>query len=201
MPLSYRKTPGSTRRWRPVQLAAFVAFCLLAAGLATGFSAALASPSASPPAGKVTLRVGWVNEPDNLNPFIGYSTSSYLIYHLNYDQLTGCKASDVTPDADLAESWTHDASGNVWTFKLRPGVKWQDGVNFTADVVFTYRYIIDNQLSAFTSYTSGTEKGQHPRHGGAHRARAHLEQGQPQGGGDVLPQRAAHHRHRSLPGG
>ena len=40
-------------------------------------------------AGPVTLRVGWVNEPDNLNPFIGYSTSSYLVYHLNYDQLTG----------------------------------------------------------------------------------------------------------------
>ena len=118
MPLSYRKTPGSTCRWRPAQLAAFVACCLLAAGLATGLTAALASsPSASPPAARVTLRVGWVNEPDNLNPFIGYSTSSYLIYHLNYDQLTGYKASDVTPAADLAESWTHDA---CWSAGRRP---------------------------------------------------------------------------------
>ena len=159
MPLSQRNTLGSRRRWRPAPLAALVACCLLTAGLATGLTAALASPSASPSAAKVTLRVGWVNEPDNLNPFIGYSTSSYLIYHLNYDQLTGYKASDVTPAPDLAESWSHDSSGKVWTFKLRSGVRWQDGVDFTsADVAFTYDYIMQNQLSAFTSYTTGIEK-------------------------------------------
>ena len=36
-----------------------------------------ASPPRRPRA-RPCLRVGWVNEPDNLNPFIGYSTSSYL---------------------------------------------------------------------------------------------------------------------------
>jgi peptide/nickel transport system substrate-binding protein len=132
---------------------------VLAVGLVVGVAGALADESASPsPGGKVTLRVGWVNEPDNLNPFICYSTSSYLIYHLNYDQLTGYKAEDVTPDADLAESWSHSDDGKVWTFKLRSGVKWQDGEDFTADdVVFTYNYIMDNELSAFTSYLTGIE--------------------------------------------
>ncbi len=158
MPHSHPETFGKARRRRPAALAALAVCCLLAAGLAAGLTTALASPSASPSAGKVTLRVGWVNEPDNLNPFIGYSTSSYLIYHLNYDQLTGYKASDVTPDPDLAESWSHDASGRVWTFTLRSGVKWQDGEDFTAaDVAFTYDYIMQNELSAFTSYTTGIE--------------------------------------------
>jgi peptide/nickel transport system substrate-binding protein len=35
----------------------------------------------------------------------------------------------------LAESWSPNADGSVWTFKLRQGVKWQDGTDFTsADV-------------------------------------------------------------------
>ena len=142
-------------------LLALAGAALLLAGLCGGLVRALASEAASPSptAGKITLRVGWVNEPDNLNPFIGYSTSSYLVYHLNYDQLTGYKASNVSPDADLAESWTTSPDGLVWTFKLRPGVTWQDGEPFTsADVVFTYDYIIKNQLAAFTSYTTGITK-------------------------------------------
>jgi len=155
-----KSTPHSSAQLRRLAVALLLACALaLVAGLSNGLRDAVAEDSASPaPGGTVTLRVGWVNEPDNLNPFIGYSTSSYLIYHLNYDQLTGYKASDVTPDPDLAVSWSHDKSGKVWTFKLRDGVTWQDGEALTADdVVFTYHYIIDNELSAFTSYTTGIE--------------------------------------------
>jgi peptide/nickel transport system substrate-binding protein len=146
-------------RRRLVALALAGAAVLLA-GLGGGLFRAMAGEAASPsPATPVTLRVGWVNEPDNLNPFIGYSTSSYLVYHLNYDQLTGYAAADVTPAPDLAESWTTSSDGLEWTFKLRQGVKWQDGEPFTsADVVFTFDYIIKNQLAAFTSYTTGITK-------------------------------------------
>ena len=46
------------------------------------------------------------------------------------------------------------ADGKTVTVKLRQGVKWQDGVPFTAkDVAFTWNYIIDNQLGQFTPYT------------------------------------------------
>jgi ABC-type transport system substrate-binding protein len=80
---------------------------VLAAGLVVGVVQALADESAPPsPAGTVTLRIGWLNDVDNLNPFIGYSTSSYLVYHLNYDQLTGYEASSVAPDSALAVSWS-----------------------------------------------------------------------------------------------
>ena len=45
-------------------------------------------------------------------------------------------ATDIAPG--LAESWTPNADNSVWTFKLRQGVKWQDGTDFTsADVVAT----------------------------------------------------------------
>jgi peptide/nickel transport system substrate-binding protein len=40
---------------------------------------------------------------------------------------------------DLAESW-RNVDPTHWEFKLRQGVKWQDGSPFTADdVVFTYQ--------------------------------------------------------------
>jgi len=160
--MSSRGSRHARVRFR-LALLALAGAALLLAGLGGGLAKALAgeaaSPSPSSAAGKVTLRVGWVNEPDNLNPFIGYSTSSYLVYHLNYDQLTGYKAGNVSPDADLAQSWTTSPDGKTWTFKLRSGVKWQDGVPFTsADVVFTYDYIIKNQVAAFTSYTTGITK-------------------------------------------
>jgi len=132
---------------------------LLATGLATGFARALAGSSSPAPAGATVLKVGWVNEPDNLNPFIGTSTSSFLIFHLNYDMLTGYRASDVAPAPELATSWSSSAGGKVWTFKLRPHVKWQDGTPFTAaDVVFTFEYIIRNDLASYTSYTTGIER-------------------------------------------
>jgi peptide/nickel transport system substrate-binding protein len=39
---------------------------------------------------------------------------------------------------DLAESWSTDSSGTVYTIKLRPNMHWHDGVNITsADVVYT----------------------------------------------------------------
>jgi peptide/nickel transport system substrate-binding protein len=56
----------------------------------------------------------------------------------------------------LAQSWTHNADGSVWTFKLRPNVKFHDGKPFTADdVVYTFKQLADpknssNALSTFT---------------------------------------------------
>jgi peptide/nickel transport system substrate-binding protein len=150
------------RLWpRRLGAAVFVTLLVVAgAGVTFGLAGALAaSPSPSPAAGKIVLKVGWVNEPDNMNPFIGTSTSSYLIYHLNYDLLTGYAANSVRPAPELATSWAHSADGKVWDFKLRSGVKWQDGVPFTAaDVAFTYEYIIRNQMDSYTSYTVGIKK-------------------------------------------
>jgi ABC-type nitrate/sulfonate/bicarbonate transport system substrate-binding protein len=59
------------------RLAAIAVVVVLAAGLVWGIAGALAADeSASPAAGKTILRLGWTNDPDNLNPFIGYESSS-----------------------------------------------------------------------------------------------------------------------------
>ena len=54
------------------------------------------------------------------------------------------------PVTDLAESFEYDADTFTYTFKLREGVKWHDGEDFTADdVVFTYKELTeDENLSA-----------------------------------------------------
>ena len=70
---------------------AYLAFAvLLAGGLAWGLATAFASgASPSPSPGSTTLRIGWTEEPDNLNPFIGYQNETYEIWALNYDLLFG----------------------------------------------------------------------------------------------------------------
>ena len=150
------------RRSRPrrvLGLAIVIALLALALGLATGVRGALAGSSPAPSSGPGTLRLGWTTEPDNLNPFIGYLAADYEIYYLNYDMLINYDPATLKARPDLAVSWSHSPDGLVWTFKLRHGVKWQDGVPFTArDVAFTYNYIVDNQLSAFDGYTDGITK-------------------------------------------
>ena len=61
------------------------------------------------------------------------------------------------PVVDLAESYEYDDATNTYTFKIRKGVKWHDGKDFTADdVVFTYHVLTkDKTLSA--SITSNYE--------------------------------------------
>ena len=48
------------------------------------------------------------------------------------------------PKAQLAESWTTNETGDVWTFKLRQGVLFHDGSAFTAkDVLFSFHRLLD----------------------------------------------------------
>lgn len=58
----------------------------------------------------------------------------------------------VNPDSeyvgDLATDWEISPDALTYTFKLREGVKFSDGSDFTAeDVVFTYQTVMDNQAN------------------------------------------------------
>ena len=139
-----------------------VAGALLVA-LAWGVATALAaSPSPSGTSDKTVLRIGWTNEPDNLNPFIGWSEPSYEIWYLNYQFLFKDYGVDMKPALDLATAFPTkqnggvSADGKVWTIHIRSGVRWQDGRPLTAaDVAFTYNYIVRNKMAMFTVATDG----------------------------------------------
>ena len=136
-------------------LTAVVALGALGAAGAQAVTSSSPLPGASAP-GSLVLRVGQLQNPDNLNPFIGLQGIDYQIWHLNYDFLVGFDAKTLAPRPELATSWSHSADGKTWTFQTRQGVKWQDGVPFTAaDVAFTFNYIVKNNLSNLAVYTDG----------------------------------------------
>ncbi len=72
-----------------------------------------------------------------LNPVLPESELSDDVNRLIFSGLTRFNNQrQVVPD--LAERWEVSSDGRTYTFYLRPGVKWQDGVPFTAaDVAFT----------------------------------------------------------------
>ena len=56
---------------------------------------------------------------------------------------------DAKPIPGSAESWTVSPDGLVWTFKLRAGLLWSDGVPVKAsDFVFGFRHLLDPKTAA-----------------------------------------------------
>src|SRR5205085_12380206 len=60
----------------------------------------------------------------------------------------------------MADKWTVDSTGKVWTFTLHPGVQWSDGTPVTADdYVASFRYAADPKHAwDFAWYFSGVIK-------------------------------------------
>src|SRR3712207_7924567 len=58
------------------------------------------------------------------------------------------RSEDLTMEPSLAESWETSEDQLTWTFTLREGVTFHDGSEFdSADVVYSYRRIIDEERS------------------------------------------------------
>lgn len=95
------------------------------------------------------LRIGFMQEIDSMNPYIGLNDASYVFYGLIYDALCVIDE-DMNPEPDLAleawpvpEGYDDDPNlvgmpyGSVWQYNLTQNAYWTDGEPFTADdVVF-----------------------------------------------------------------
>ncbi|MFZ2016938.1 MAG: ABC transporter substrate-binding protein, partial [Nocardioides sp.] len=111
---------------------------------------------------KVVFHVGMLGEGvDSLNPFLGFQAPSYEMWGLTYDYLTGYTMKDMSPAPGLATKWTTSPDGKIWTFTVRKGVKFSDGVPLTAaDVAYTYNRILHGTVekSNWLSYLTGVTK-------------------------------------------
>jgi oligopeptide transport system substrate-binding protein len=86
---------------------------------------------------KDTLRVNLTSEPPSLDWSKATDTTSSNVTNNIMDGLTEYNLND--PDlgvvAALATEWKPSENARVWTFTLRKGVKWTDGVEFTGQHV------------------------------------------------------------------
>lgn len=81
---------------------------------------------------------GRVPVPDNMNPFINGQYLDWGMWQAVSESLFYLNLETGNLDPWLAESGEYSADNKTVTIKLRDGIKWADGVDFTADdVVFT----------------------------------------------------------------
>jgi oligopeptide transport system substrate-binding protein len=84
------------------------------------------SSTADTDGGSRTLRRGLPGDPRTLDPQLADDNYSFQVVRDLYEGLTAeDPAGQIVPG--VANSWTIDASGKVYTFHLRPDAKWSDG--------------------------------------------------------------------------
>jgi len=116
-------------------------------------SAPGASGSAPAGAAGATIRVGITTPTGAINPVTVADQGGLDMLGQTGEYLTFSQQ-DLSLRPMLAESWSPNATADVWTFKIRQGVKFHDGSPMTADdVVYTYKLQTDpkgssNALSA-----------------------------------------------------
>ena len=104
----------------------------------------MGSVSASTPDN--VLVVGQIAEPKSLDPATVTAVNDFRILMNIYDGLVRYKDGALEVEPALAKSWDISADGKTYTFKLRSGVKFQDGTNVDADAVkFNFDRMLDDK--------------------------------------------------------
>ncbi|MDX3809540.1 ABC transporter substrate-binding protein [Bosea thiooxidans] len=112
-------------------------------------------------ASDIPLTTGQTDNGGEGQRFMGYTVYDALI---NWDLSSATKPSDLVPG--LALSWGLDPADGTktkWIFKLRPGVKFHDGSDFTAEsVVWNFDKLLKNDAPQFDQRQSAQGKSRIP---------------------------------------
>src|SRR3989338_2564319 len=85
-----------------------------------------------------TIVVGWIQRFSSISPVLSVSSVSSELESIIFDGLIKIDEKG-EPQPNLVSSWNVSGDGLKWTFYLRKGVRFHDGVELTAeDAVFTY---------------------------------------------------------------
>jgi peptide/nickel transport system substrate-binding protein len=108
--------------------------------------------------GKTVLKIGWAQDPANINPFTGLDEEDYTLWAMNWDLLVNFSPEDLTPAPGIAQSWEVSDDKKTITFKLDPNAEWSDGKPITsADVKWSLE-VLGDQGTLFTNYTSNVTR-------------------------------------------
>ncbi len=114
---------------------------LLGAGLCMTAALALATPAQA----AKTLIYCSEGSPENFNPQLNTTGTSFDVAHPVYDNLVQFEYGGTKVEPGLAESWTISEDGLAYIFKLRQGVKWHSLGDFKPtrdfnadDVIFSF---------------------------------------------------------------
>ncbi|UDL93561.1 ABC transporter substrate-binding protein [Lichenihabitans sp. PAMC28606] len=150
---------GSLNRRDLIRYAGLIGLTGFATAQNFGLPGAARAQTAAQPGG--TIRVALDQPAATIDPVLVTDPASISVmsqvgeYLLFDDSETGLRPA-------LALSWDGDDTAKIWTFKLRPGVKFNDGRVVTAkDVVATFERLIDpaNGSSALSAYKGLLSKG------------------------------------------
>jgi peptide/nickel transport system substrate-binding protein len=114
---------------------AAIAVTAVAVLAAAGCAESDREPSGGNTAVKDTLVFGVAGDPKVLDPSLASDGESLRVARQIFETLVRPEEGGTKPSPGLAESWTPDAAGTTWTFKLRTGVKFHDGTDFNAEAV------------------------------------------------------------------
>src|SRR6185369_687086 len=81
------------------------------------------------------MTVTYKDDVSTLDPAIGYDWQNWSMIKSLFDGLMDYEPGTTKLVPDLAESYTISPDGTVFTFKLRPGVKFHNGRELVADDV------------------------------------------------------------------
>ncbi len=134
----------------PGMLRAIAIASLLLTGIACGRQEIAADPASGAtapsdegPAYGDSIIEASIGDISGLIPNITSDSASHEIGNLIYASLVRVDK-DLRLEGEMAEGWEISPDERVITFRLRKGITWHDGVEFTADdVEFTYRLMID----------------------------------------------------------
>jgi len=117
---------------------------------------AILQPTPSPtPAEGGTLRLSMPVNADNTDPLKVNTEEMLILYSLVFESLLNVDgAGNLTPG--LAENWSCDETGAVWTIRLRAAARWHDtGASVSAaDVVQSYNRIVSLGDASYYSYAT-----------------------------------------------
>jgi len=100
-----------------------------------------------------TLLLGNAAEPADLDPDVITSFTDSNVDYALFEGLTSIDEKTALPVPAVASSWDVSADGLVYTFHLRPGLRWSNGDPLTAeDFAYSFQRILTPSFGAKYSY-------------------------------------------------